>query len=295
MAGGRRDSHVDESGTVSRRVLLAGGVVGAAGALGSVTLGPKVVRRFRRASLGPTVAVPRQAVPVRSLTLDSAARGKKVGVRIIVPPALVGSGTVPVCVWLHGRGDRASTVVDELKVDHFLASAIAAGVPPFVVVAADGGEGYWHRRRDGDDAEAMVVEELPKVMASAGVAAGAWAIAGWSMGGFGSLLLAERHPMFVAVAASSPAVWFKAGDTRPGAFESAEDFAAHDVLGSLERLPAHVRIDCGTSDPFASTSAAMLRRIPQADGGLHVGAHAMRFWRSVLPAQLAFIGNALAR
>ncbi len=214
---------------------------------------------------------------------------------MIVPTSLAHGGPVPVCVWLHGRGDRAATVVDELKVPNFLSQAITGGVPPFVVVAIDGGERYWHRRHDGDDPEAMVVDELPLMLQQQGIIATRWAVAGWSMGGYGALLMAERHPKFTAVAASSPAVWFRSGDSRPGAFDSAEDFATHDVLASLESLPAQVRIDCGSEDPFASTAAVMLKKIPGVHGAMVQGAHTMRFWRSVLPAQLAFLGRALAR
>ncbi len=210
-----------------------------------------------------------------------------------MPTALAHGGPVPVCVWLHGRGDRASTVVDELKVPNFLSQAIEGGVTPFVVVAIDGGERYWHRRSDGDDPEAMVVDELPLMLQQQGIVAERWAIAGWSMGGYGALLMAERHPKFTAVAASSPAVWFRSGDTRSGAFDSVDDFASYDVLASRKSLPAAVRIDRGIEDPFASTAAVMLNKIPGVHGAMVQGAHTMRFWRSALPAQLAFLGRVL--
>ena len=279
---------------MTRRTLLVGGA-GLVVAGGAASVSPRVFRRVTRAYRGGSVAVPSGSVPVRSMTWRSAARRQDVQVRIIVPPSLSLGGPVPVCMWLHGRGDRAATVVEDLKVANFLSQAVAGGVAPFVIVAADGGEGYWHQRRSGDDPEAMVVEELPRVLEREGIVAGRWAIAGWSMGGYGSLLLAERHQRFMAVAASSPAVWFRASDTRPGAFDSAEDFAAHDVLASLDKLPHQVRIDCGLQDPFASTASAMLKRVPGMHGGLVEGAHTMRFWRSVLPAQLAFLGDALTR
>ena len=203
---------------------------------------------------------------MRSLTWRSLARGMDVEVRLVVPAPLAHGGPVPVCVWLHGRGDRAATVVDELKVPNFLSQAIGGGVSPFVVVAIDGGERYWHRRHAGDNPEAMVVDELPLMLQQQGIIVGRWAIAGWSMGGYGALLMAERHPKFTAVAASSPAVWFRSGDTRPGAFDSVQDFASHDVLASLQSLPAAVRVDCGLDDPFASTAAVMLKKIPGCTG-----------------------------
>ena len=48
-------------------------------------------------------------------------------------------------------------------------------------------------------------------------------------------------------------------------------------------------------DADATTSSAMLRRIPGAQGGMAEGAHTMRFWRSVLEPQLAFLGTELSR
>ena len=296
MIGSRPDEEAspgDQSGKVSRRVVLTGGLGLTVAGLGALA-GPRLYRRAVRSSLGINVSVPTESVPVRSLKWRSLARGKDVVVRLIVPTSLAHGGPVPVCVWLHGRGDGAATVVDELKVPNFLSQAIGGGVTPFVVVALDGGERYWHRRQGGEDPEAMVVDELPLMLEQQGIIVERWAIAGWSMGGYGALLLAERHPKFSAVAVSSPAVWFRSGDTRPGAFDSAEDFASHDVLASLQSLPAAVRIDCGLQDPFASTSAVMLARIPGVHGAMVEGAHTMRFWRSVLPAQLAFLGRALA-
>ena len=40
------------------------------------------------------------------------------------------------------------------------AQAVAAGLPPFAVVAVDGGGSYWHKRASGEDAGAMVLDEL---------------------------------------------------------------------------------------------------------------------------------------
>lgn len=308
MDAARRDDHLDDQlddldgvddGRISRRALLGGlGVLGVAGLAGAAIEGPPLVRRiqrhYRRNSVGVRVPVPAASVPVVSRSFRSDARGRNVHLRVAVPPSLAGATEVPVCVWLHGRGNTSATVFDGLKAQHFLAAAVAEGVAPFAIAAVDGGETYWHRRRSGDDPERMILEELPAQLASAGVRPGRWAIAGWSMGGYGALLLAERHDRFAAVAASSPAVWFHAGDTRPGAFDSREDFQSHDVLGGLTSLPPAVRVDCGNDDPFAVSARALLDRVPGITGGFAAGAHTMRFWRSVLPAQLRFLGAALA-
>ncbi len=60
---------------------------------------------------------------------------------------------------LHGKGSDAATVMAG-GVEQGLAQAVNAGLPPFAVVAVDGGGGYWHKRASGEDAGAMVLNEL---------------------------------------------------------------------------------------------------------------------------------------
>ena len=261
---------------------------------GGVTVGPRALRSIRRRSLGPSIPVPPVHLAVRSLSFVSAARHRSVGVRIVVPPELPTGKPVPVCLWLHGRGGSAASVTSELRIPNFLAAAVADGVPPFAVVSVDGGTAYWHKRASGDDPEHMIMSELPGVLDREGIVADRWAIAGWSMGGYGALLLAERHDRFVAAVASSPAVWRHGRDTAPGAFDSSTDFKANDVLAELSRLPKFVRIDCGTDDPFASTTKEMLRRVDGVEGTVSEGAHTMRFWRAMVPGQLRFLSAAFA-
>jgi S-formylglutathione hydrolase FrmB len=288
---GQPDTH--HSSQITRRavVLGAAGAIVVAGAT-SVVVGPKVVRRIRRNSVGPKIAVPVGEYRVQDFSFDSAARGRRVTCLWTAPPNV--RADAPVVVWLHGRGGSAQAGMTDLRLPNFLASAMDARVEPFSIVTIDGGDRYWHRRRDGDDPEAMIVDELPRVLAEHAMSPRTWGIAGWSMGGYGALLLAERHPKFQAVAVSSPAVWFRSGDTRPGAFDDAADFTSHDVLGSRTKLPRSVRVDCGREDPFAPTSAFMLSHIDGVSGAITEGAHTMRFWRRVLPDQLRFLGTALA-
>ena len=78
---------------------------------------------------------------------------------------------------------------------------------------------------------------------------------GWSMGGYGVLLAAETYPhLFSAVVATAPAVWPTYQDMMNGpgdAFDSAADFAAHDVIGHADRLAGTpLLVECGTVDPF---------------------------------------------
>ena len=54
-------------------------------------------------------------------------------------------------------------------VEQGLAQAVAAGLPPFAVVAVDGGGGYWHKRASGDDSGAMVLDELIPMLGEQGL------------------------------------------------------------------------------------------------------------------------------
>jgi S-formylglutathione hydrolase FrmB len=116
------------------------------------------------------------------------------------------------------------------------------------------------------------------------------------MGGYGTLLLAEQSPdTFAAVVASSAALWLRAGDSAPGAFDDAEDFAAHDVFAMRDRLDvAKTRIDCGDKDWFIEGNRAFVAALgPEVTSSFPPGYHDVPFWRSVAPAQVAFIAERL--
>jgi enterochelin esterase-like enzyme len=170
----------------------------------------------------------------------------------------------------------------------FLAGSIGS-------VGVDGTDhAYWHRRRDRTDALSLVIDELiPVVDRELGVLPRA--VLGWSMGGYGSLLAAEQFPsLFRAVCAASPAFWLTAKESADGAFDSADDYAAHDVFANTDALlPLRVRVDCGTDDGFIKAARAFATKLPPANlGTFTVGQHDDPYWRSIAPAQIATIASA---
>ena len=245
---------------------------------------------------------------IRRGSFDSPARGgRPTGWAIAYPPGLdpdrptTSAGTrLPVCVALHGRGGSAESMVS-LGYPSFLAVAVRAGLPPFALASVDGGERYWHRRADGEDTGAMVLDEWLPRLAEAGLAArpaDKVGFLGWSMGGYGALLLASRlgPDRVAAVAAESPALWLRAGDSSAVAFDSTADFQANDVFARravLSRIP--ICIDCGIADPFHSVVeefAAGLTPRPVTDFG--AGDHTFGYWRRRAPKAINFVGKFLA-
>jgi enterochelin esterase-like enzyme len=240
------------------------------------------------------------AGPVTAQRFFSRYRDRTVQMIVMRPPGV--SGPLPVVLVLHGLGDDAASAVS-LGYPQYLAAAVAAGTTPFAVVAADGGGStYWHRRADGDDPQGMLISEVLPRLGRQGYPAGRIGVAGWSMGGYGALLLAARlgPARVAAVGALSPAIFASYADAiaaNPLSFDSPADFAANDIqspaaIATLRRMP--VLIDCGSGDPFAPQDAALRAEIGHVAGAIGSGCHDQAFWRRSLPAELAFLGTHLS-
>ncbi len=198
----------------------------------------------------------------------------------------------PVVIVLHGKGGRARHAFDGLRLhDHTAATGLT-------VAAVDGGDGYWHARRSGVDSGAMVVRDFLPLVRRLSRYRGRVAFLGWSMGGYGSLLLAAQlGPETVgAVVAESAALWTHPGDAAAGAFDDAADFLAHDVFARartdvLGQIP--VRLDCGSQDPFVAGNRAFARALPSAELTIDEGGHTTSYWRGHARNQLEWIAAKL--
>lgn len=290
--------------TISRRALLGGGagavVLLAAGGVGLVEANVLPGRARLDAALGwdggaggdPTIAPGLTA----SGSFRSAARKTTVGFSVLRPPGH--TGMLPMAVVLHGKDADHTSAITDLHYDRFLAAAVGAGVPPFALVTVDGGNAvYWHRRVDGDDPAAMITEELLPIVAAQGLRTDRIGLTGWSMGGYGALLIggqlgAAKVP---AVAALSPAIFADFASSSAGSYDSEADFVANDPRRFPARLASTaVRIDCGTDDPFADQAEQMRAALsPTPAGGMSRGAHTGRYMTRMLPDQLEFLGHHL--
>lgn len=199
-------------------------------------------------------------------------------------PAGVGPVTGLV-VCLHGYHDDHHFAFDQVRVPD---AAAAAGLRVAVAAVDGGADSYWHKRADGTDAQSMLLDEfVPMVRGVVGRVPAA--LMGWSMGGYGALLAAERDPgAFVGVAPASPALWLTPGATAPGAFDSRADFFANDVFTGADSLHAMtVAVACGTGDPFYAATRAFVGRLDFPHSQFFgPGFHDASYWRSVAVPQL---------
>jgi S-formylglutathione hydrolase FrmB len=219
---------------------------------------------------------------------------------IVVAPR--GGGRArPVLVLLHGRGSHPS---DFLSADLFRLLRDLGSRAPDVALLDGGDHSYYHDRSDGRWARALLEEELPVALARLHADARRVAISGFSMGGFGALDLALKHPgRFCAVGSQDGALWASAGATPSGAFDDAQDFARNDVLaaGRARARPfgrARVWISIGRDDPFYAADrelAHVLRAQHQPSRYVETpGGHAWStVWKSA-PEAFRFFASALA-
>ena len=295
---------------LSRRAVLRLGVGAAAGAAGAYALGGLVAPRpssrarrspwRRRRPTGPARTagpVPRPQPPddghrivrLRRARRRDAPTGRSPGRR--ARPRRCG----PV-IALHGKGSDAATRDGRRRRAGPGRRPSAAGLPPFAVVAVDGGGSYWHKRASGEDSGAMVLDELIPMLGEQGLDT--------SRVGVPRLVDGRLR----RAAARRPA---RAGPHRGDLARSARRCGCRRVrrrrarstapttspptacsgLPALASIP--IRIDCGNSDPFYSATQAFIAQLPNPPaGGFSPGGHDGAFWSSQLPGRTDLDGAA---
>jgi S-formylglutathione hydrolase FrmB len=244
------------------------------------------------------LGVDRHGAQVATLEIDSKAVGKRLPTTVVIPADRPAERR-PLLVFLHGRsGDNKSELDDAF----FSALAGLGSSAPLVAFPYGGLDSYWHDRADGNWGRYVTREVIPEVVRRFGADPHRVAIGGISMGGFGAYDIARLNPgRFCAVGGHSPALWRTGGETAPGAFDDAEDFARHDVIGAARADPAEygntrLWVDAGNQDPFQPGVQAL-------DGALsgrvsaHTtwrGGHDDDYWNAHWPAYARFYARALA-
>jgi enterochelin esterase-like enzyme len=244
----------------------------------------------------------RRAGPARSATFYSAARNRTVGYTIAYPPGHRPGDELPLVIMLHGYGgNHADALVGMSPAQALSVKVGGRPLAPMAMATVDGGNGYW-TAHPGDDPMAMVIDELIPLCRRLGLGRSPQPIGtmGISMGGYGALLLAERHPDLIsAVAAISPAIWTSYPQARaanPTAYASAAAFAANDAVTHAAALARHpVRIASGYDDPFYPGVQVLVRALPPgAVVDFASGCHTNPFFVTQEPPSLAFLAAHLA-
>jgi Putative esterase len=212
-------------------------------------------------------------------------------------PAGGGRGR-PLLVFLAGRGSSSDSNANG---DFFAALNAEGKLAPDVLFPSGGDHSYFHRRADGDWGRYILEEAIPEAIRRLHADPARIAVGGISMGGFGAFDIARLRPSeFCAVGGHSAALWLRAGETAPGAFDDAEDFERNDLIGLARehgRTPwgrAKLWLDGGTEDPFRAADEAFAAAlgVPMRHWP---GEHSSSYWYPHFRDYLRFYAKALAR
>ncbi|MBI1225517.1 MAG: esterase family protein [Bacteroidetes bacterium] len=265
-----------------------------------------------------------------SLKVKSAILGQEVEYCVYLPAGYDATNRrYPVLYLLHGYTDDETGWVQFGEVNSIADKGISSGeATPMIIIMPDAGVSWYINSYDGKvKYEDFFVKELiPFIDANYRTrpVKDFRAIAGLSMGGHGSFLLAARHPdLFVACAPLSGAFW-----TEEEVIKSPEEtwtnIFAHlygENLKGAERLTPHFKsysgveivkngdaealkkvkyyIDCGDDDFLIQGNMALHlemknKGIPH-EFRVRDGAHNWPYWRSALPEVLKFVSDSFHR
>jgi S-formylglutathione hydrolase FrmB len=260
------------------------------------------------------------------LSLPSKILGHPVGYCVLLPPSYEAQKTrrYPVLYLLHGLGDNEQMLIrsggfnlvedlwDRRQLGEFLIVTPAADAS-FYINSRDG----HHRYEDFFLQEFLpLFEQRYRTQAERG----SRGIAGISMGGYGALHLAFRHPrIFGSVGAHSAALIEKlpvihSVDSQPPArvrilgdvFGSPVDpvfWKQNDpltIVSTADLAGLHIYFDCGSEDDYGFDAGArtldkllLARRIPH-EFHLYPGGHNWTYFAEHLPALLQFHSQVFA-
>lgn len=239
---------------------------------------------------------------------------------IVLPPSFDANkvGTFPILYFFHGLGDNEQFFVHSGAWNLVEDMRERGELKDFLIATPDARSTFYINARDGKERyeDFLLQEFFPYIEKHYRAAAGRAnrAISGISMGGYGALYLAVRHPqLFSSVSAHSAALIeklpnFLAGvqPTSPrsrvlgGAFGNPPDpvfWQSHNPIllaRTANLVGLHIYFDCGDQDDFGFEAGAKAldkvltsRKIPH-DFHIYPGRHDAAYFSEHLPASLAF-------
>jgi S-formylglutathione hydrolase FrmB len=180
-----------------------------------------------------------------------------------------------------------------MGIPRFLTAAYRDGVPPFVVVAVDGGSSYFVDRDSRDDPQRMLREEVPRWLDGVGLGAPT-AVFGISMGAFGALRFARGRDDLAAVGVVGPALFRSWADAKGrNAFRDEGQWAANEPLRHTGDVSAALGVWCGTDDPFVGSARELVERTRPEVAAIGPGTHKGGYFLRVTPEVLRFVGRSV--
>ena len=264
-----------------------------------------------------------QSTVLESLSFDSQKLGRKVSYSIYLPADYnTSQRNYPVLYLLHGYTDNETNWIQMGQMKIITDQAIAKQqAVPMIIVMPDAWDTWYINQYDGKAPyEDMFFEELIPYMEKTyriRKDKESRAIAGLSMGGYGSFLYSLHHPdMFCACAPLSAAVFsdevmaLRKEQSNKDLFyclygPDDKHWEKNSVLKILsewdkENLPrVRYYIDCGDDDGLLVGNFEV-HRIMQEKGIRHEfrvrnGGHTWTYWRTALPKVLKFVSDAFCR
>jgi enterochelin esterase-like enzyme len=267
-----------------------------------------------------------QGIVKESLTIKSKLLGKDVKYNIYLPADYTTSNrSYPVLYLLHGFGDDETGWVQFGEANGITDKLTASGeIAPMIIAMPDGGVSGYVNSYDGKVPyeDFFIKEFIPYIESNYRIRAQKRyrAIAGLSMGGYGTLIMSTKHPeLFAASAPLSAGVrtdeevlampdvqWATSyaqryGKDLIGKARLTDHYYKNSILKIIETAnPEDIKkvryyIDCGDDDFLIKGNMALHalmidKQIPH-EFRVRQGGHTWTYWRTALPEVLKFVSE----
>lgn len=213
---------------------------------------------------------------------------------------------LPVLYFLHGVPSDPHSIVEGEGLADQVAAYVAHGGTPFVLAVPDGNgsrhdDTEWANAADGTDRieDRLLDEVIPAVEGAHRRDAAHRAIGGFSMGGYGSMNLALRHPSVFGTVVSISG-YFHVDDPSHMFGDRPEVIAANrpdQNLAAARRLRIFLAAAAQETDPVVKGEPQRFKELLDAAGipavlEVRPGGHDWDYVRSVLPDAFAFLARA---